>query len=601
MPRFSKLITGELRKITLRPILYVITAILVLALILSVSLFSPTKRVDTSYTNHFNDCKNVGEVYSLFNSSAGNINKSRFDQDMNNIDATLTYYEGIVADTDTSFTSELKALMRIASNATNLLGGAGKFEKYLELVVNVTPGTWTAAYITATKNARTDLLDALNALKTRYNGIMTIDYTSILVKSQAHVQINELLANFIAVVDRPEVNYDDLVIHETTIREIQAGAYITKLNTRLSELEDVVISTKTLTTLRNDYYTIALSRLATSLASIEELNTLYPGNSDKTTLNKIKKEANYYYSTVDSLSAVINSSVQLSIIQDRTDADIHQYKGFQGIYTYAINEDYARNTYLFDNDKFAYQFANVFSVGATSGAEASAFDFMFFGLELFGFIVVITCVVLGASMVAGEQSSGTLKLLAIRPFKRSKILSGKLLSTIIFGFTLVIFSAIVLLLIGFTLYGIDATTILAVFNGGAAFAISPWLLMLIYVLMLLFKVFVYTLLAICISTLLKSNVAAVGISILVYFLSSIFSVVFSSSYWYAFVPFTNIDLFKFFGGAFVDNMGSNPLSFVFSSPMLYNMNFWISIGLVGVLVTVLFFVTYIVFNKREIR
>jgi|GEM_PF-1598263 len=596
MPRFSKLIGGELRKITLRPILYIITAVLVLALILSVTLFSPNQRIDDSYVSRL-EGSTIGDVYHRFDTTSGMLNKDNFDRTMVALDETLTYYEGIVANPDTSFTSELKDLMKVVSSSSDSFSSGGKFEKYNELVTNSTDWSYD---VPAVKAARIDLLNSVLDLKSRYEQIVSSTYTSVLVKSTDHILISELFNFYINTVNKVGVDYDNRTVHELIVGEVSLGTYNKRLSDKFDAITDVIIPADTLANLRTNYYSVANVRLLNKLVEIEEIYATNPvGTQDQ--VRNFKLEISYYYSTVDLLGAVINGAIDLEIIEGRSDAQMHEYNRFKDVYTYQIREDHLRNVFLFNNDKFSSDFANVFTVGSTSNIEQNAFDFMFFGLELFGFIIVITCIVLGAGMVAGEQSSGTLKLLAIRPYKRTKLLSGKLLSTIIFGFTLVIFSAIVLLLIGLTLYGINPTPILAVFNAQTVFTISPWLLMGIYTLMLLFKVFIYTLIAICISTLLKSNVAAVAISIMIYFLSSIFSVIFSASYWYAYVPFTNIDLFKFFGGAFVNSMGSNPLSFVFSSPMLYNMNFWLSIGLDVALIAVLFIITFTVFKRREIR
>ncbi|MCL2540326.1 MAG: ABC transporter permease [Firmicutes bacterium] len=595
--KFGRLINGELRKISLRPILYIVTAVLVLALILSVTLFSPTPRGDERYKI---DGANISEVYSGFTAGSGNVNKNAYDLAFAGLLNTITYYEDINSDSELSFTHELKALFTVITNSANL-GPSGKFEIYVQKVRNPNPGEWAGGADQEAEIARQELITAIKQLQLRYNTIAEATPMSVLIKYDDHIKINELLTSLINALDKPLVDYSQQSVHQLIVNEIDDGSYLTALSGRLNSIEDIIVREETLTRL-NEWYAEAETRLLAQAELIEEVYATLGGTMvGNAVLQEYKNDIGNYYSTVDLIGKLVHSTITLEIIKDKNDAAIHQYRGFKDIYTYQLRESQAKAAYLFENNKFAYEYANVFSINRTSNAAVSAFDFIFFGLELFGFIILITCVVLGASSFAGESSSGTLKLLAIRPYTRNKLLTGKLLSTLIFGFILVIFGSIVLLLIGITLHWIDLTPILAVFNGTIAFAISPWLLMLIYIAQLLFKIFVYTLFAVCVSTLLRSNMAAVAISILVYFLSSLFSVIFSASYWYAYVPFTNIDLFKYFGGSFISGVGNSPLAVIFSTPMLYNMNFYISIGLSAALVIALFITTYIVFNKREIK
>ena len=149
------------------------------------------------------------------------------------------------------------------------------------------------------------------------------------------------------------------------------------------------------------------------------------------------------------------------------------------------------------------------------------------------------------------------------------------------------------------MFGLDMTPILAVFNASSAFVISPALLILIYIVMLLFKILFYVLLATMISVVFRSNVGAVAVSILIYFISALFAVLFTGSYWYAFLPFAGSDLFKFFGGNLI--VQDNPLAIALSSPLFYNSSFIVSIFTVTVSILIFIVISYTTFKKREIK
>ena len=58
---------------------------------------------------------------------------------------------------------------------------------------------------------------------------------------------------------------------------------------------------------------------------------------------------------------------------------------------------------------------------------------MYFTLEIASFLIIAFTVVIGAGMIAKEYSDGTIKLLAIRPFNRNKIVKMLLLSVAVSG------------------------------------------------------------------------------------------------------------------------------------------------------------------------
>ena len=78
---------------------------------------------------------------------------------------------------------------------------------------------------------------------------------------------------------------------------------------------------------------------------------------------------------------------------------------------------------------------------------------MFYALQAIMFIIIIYSVIMATSSIANEYSSGTIKLLLIRPYSRKKVLTAKILSVIIISSFFIIVSCLISLIIGFILYG----------------------------------------------------------------------------------------------------------------------------------------------------
>ena len=119
---------------------------------------------------------------------------------------------------------------------------------------------------------------------------------------------------------------------------------------------------------------------------------------------------------------------------------------------------------------------------------------MYFTLELCSVIIIVFAMMLVCNLITGETESGTIKLLLVRPYKRSKIITAKLFATIFFVLTFVLFTSIVSFIGGYFLYGATSTPILSVLNGGTVFECHPLTLMLLNVLSLALDIIFFVLL-----------------------------------------------------------------------------------------------------------
>jgi len=147
-------------------------------------------------------------------------------------------------------------------------------------------------------------------------------------------------------------------------------------------------------------------------------------------------------------------------------------------------------------------------------------------------IVMILAILLAAGIMAAEFSSGTIKLLAITPYSRVKLLYGKYTAALGISAGYLVLQAVVMFIVGVVFIGGKGmfTPYLSVVGGKVAE--SSYLLHILgnYALGLVPIIMCVTL-AYMVSTLLRSNVWAIVVSFAAYFLGSLLMTVFAVLRW----------------------------------------------------------------------
>ncbi|KOY81456.1 ABC transporter [Lysinibacillus macroides] len=99
-----------------------------------------------------------------------------------------------------------------------------------------------------------------------------------------------------------------------------------------------------------------------------------------------------------------------------------------------------------------------------SQRETSLVSFMSFASNLLTLVTLFT-VIVAASIVSSEFSTGTIKMLLTRPISRMKVLTSKLLTTFLFGLFLVTVNIVVSAFVGLLLFGIGTGVELEIVDG----------------------------------------------------------------------------------------------------------------------------------------
>ena len=587
----NKLFKAELKKIFLRPGIFVMTALLALILALSYFLYSPINRSTTEISI---DKPTLSEIYTYYTTSSLNYSKSDADTYLNNARSMVDEYKSSLTDSNANKIKEQVNLVN-----TNLAS-------FMDFA-NRARSNWDYKE-TAEKIRITEVLPSLSELEQMYTNFSNAAKPSILVSTESDGRIKSMLTAIQKILTsqvEPTIETYNNFVSNLSKYNVETNKNKFKMNTTedFYAIIDVIFEEEFLNDLSDSYITVCSNRLSEVDKQITKFYEDFGGqleyekSYDK--IDELNALISKYYNNNKQLFEIIQSKLYLSIASDYSDYEIKQYKGLENFNRYESEQSLTRQEYLFKNDKMDYDYAKPFSVTSTSNFESNAFDFMYFVLELFSFVIIIYCVVIGSSMIAGEQNNGTLKLLAIRPYSREKIMTSKILATIFFAFVFTLLSTIITFVAGGIMFGFGSAPILCIFNATVAFEMSPILLSVIYLCSVMLKIATYILLAFTISTLFKSYVGAVTVSIFCFFGAGILNLYVASNNVIKYLPLNNLDLFKYFGGGMFGASDSSLFN-IFSTPILPDMSFVFSLINIIITISVLLIVTYTVFKKRDI-
>jgi len=210
-------------------------------------------------------------------------------------------------------------------------------------------------------------------------------------------------------------------------------------------------------------------------------------------------------------------------------------------------------------------------------------------------VAIILCIIIGGGIVSSEYSTGTVRLLMIRPVSRWKILFSKLVSVFIIGYGVLLTTVILNIISSGIVNGFGglATKVIS-FSGESivqqSFVISiiPKLLFssisLIFIIALVFAI----------STIIKNTALAVGLTTVAYLGSSVATMIMASlgMRWVGKTILPYMNLSTFITNSQYVEMFKSEYSIVLSSTM----------GAIQLIVfaTILIIASFLVFQKRDV-
>ncbi|WP_026689752.1 ABC transporter permease [Alteribacter aurantiacus] len=200
-------------------------------------------------------------------------------------------------------------------------------------------------------------------------------------------------------------------------------------------------------------------------------------------------------------------------------------------------------------------------------------------------IVTMFVVIIGAGIVSGEHSTGTIKLLLVRPVSRWRILMAKWVTTILFALLMTGALMIFTLLIGFIVFGFDfaPVRVVEVVNGELrdwhifSYVLSIYSLHFVELIM-------FATLSFMIGTTFRNQALAVGISLVAMFMGGQMVYLLRSYEWAKYLLFANTSVIQFFEGA----------------PIVPSLSVGFSVAMLLMYFSLFHILTFWVFTKRDV-
>ena len=466
-------------------------------------------------------------------------------------------------------------------------------QRFINLIANSQSGSMQEE----TTKALGALQQQINIFKEKVDLIISTDSLIVLTTNSEYKKFSDAhlaVTNIINSGKDTNGNYTPLLKRGVAV-SLRDSNYQTIMKNYITNLNFMPINDK----LIEEYDEIKQQVESDKKVIIENINKL----KTETTTNNIAIEISNYEYLSEAYRNVVNQIALKSLLKEIPVSAIRDAKievlDLKSFNAYTNNQNISQNKYQIKNNVYSNNVGAVFSFGNTSQSSESMFDRIYSTLKICTIFIIIFTIMMISGLVTSETENGTIKLLLIRPYNRSKILIGKMLATLFFSIIFVILTCLISGVAGIIMFKAPVmSNVLVTFNASKTFLINPILLLLLFIVSCILDIIFYLILSLTISVLFRSYVGAITTSFLVYVGAIIVGALIPNSVAYAYIPFTNISLFRFFGGELIGSGGAKIAEF-FNAPVQSSQNFYTSLLISGITSIVLLTVTLITFNRRD--
>ena len=581
-----KIISSEIKKTVSKPGIYILSVLLAIILVLGVLIYKPTISESSAFEL---EGSTFIEKHTDFTKS-GNAGKraesqaqiSNAIQSIENYTITVNnetysqkeYIESVFA----KFEEIYDAYQDCASDNSHQTHINTVRETLVSSVENLNDAI-ESAFLVSNENSYPIL-----STKSNYNKYKD-SYKKVLAWAKITVEKENLINHFIEFESKYKTDlYDSIssfkypTLKESFVEDFTSN----KQNTKLS---------------------ILYERLDQITNSIEELYLLAQSDSSYNSkcASEMEKLANTYANTVNTFTNLVKYELIVNaysnVSSTKEELQILHLSNYSNYNAKSLLERY---NYLFNHNDSEADYARPLTIGVTSNNKINAYDYSYFILKVFAFVIIVYAIMSACHSIAGEIKEGSMRYLAIRPVSRTKLFFGKWLSIIVMSAILMAFSFVISICVGGAVYGMDSNTILAIFNGNHAFTIHPVGMILIYLISMMLELIVYSLIAMLLSVLFKSDLMSMTILIVVYLINTLLPIfVQGANTWLAYYPFSHISLYSLFGSA-VYGVSQNFFNLIFGSKIYAGTHIALTISMIALISTVVGIIAVKLFKRKEL-
>jgi len=448
----------------------------------------------------------------------------------------------------------------------------------------------------ANKAKMLETLETLNTnikdFKTLVDGLTSNDAIYVVHTSTAYEVFTNHYNEFVTIYSKVDKSVLEYTSKVECVKALLNSSYLNGFHNYLDSIQFIDIDLDYVENLES-YKTLAESNQTAILDKIKEYKA-------ETSTSNILHEITNYMMLGETYTNAINNEV---LKQFSTSLSLNEMKDAKNIDLSDFNEYNNKNNiaqlrYQLEKNIYSNEIGGTFSLNQTITTKENMLDFTYYALKICTMLIIIFTVMMIANLITSETDSGTIKLLLIRPYKRSTILFGKILATFFFSLSFLLFAFVVSLIAGFFMFGAPTVSqVLVTFNASKTFLINPFLLILLFFLSCAGDILFYLIVALTVSVLFRSYIGAISTSLIIYVGSLVVGSLLSNAAVYAYLPFTNISWFRFFGGEIMPSKFG--LSTILASPVHSFQNIWLSIGISVGFSIILSIITFITFKRRD--
>ncbi|MDR7079443.1 ABC-2 type transport system permease protein [Neobacillus niacini] len=201
-------------------------------------------------------------------------------------------------------------------------------------------------------------------------------------------------------------------------------------------------------------------------------------------------------------------------------------------------------------------------------------------------LITLFTIIIAGDSVASEFSTGTIKLLLIRPANRVKILLSKYISFLLFGMLLLLILFVLSIVMNGILYGLGYMDLPLISMNAEGKNVESNMVLNLWKTYMLNSVstVMYVTMAFMISSAFRSSTMAIGFSIGAFFAGNIILEVLQRYDWSKYLLFANTDLTQYLKG----------------HPFQEGMTLSFSIGVLAVYFLVFNLVSWLLFTRRDV-
>ncbi len=527
-----KVISAELKKIVSKPGIFILSVLLALILVSGVFIYKPTPYQNTVV--ELNGLTVLDKYSNFTGNTLPNVENeiTKAVEAVNNykvkVDGEMVSYYSYVKDLYFKFNDYLDNYFSAQADTTQ---DPAKLEQYIN---NLRKNS----LIPCLKSLHTAIDTGINGAKNGSYAILTTE-DNYKLYTKTYEEVLKLVSANSKLEDEYNHKYKkdfEHSINSFIFPTLSANVF----QTFVSDNEN-----SKLTTVKN-----RLALIKNEIDDLKEKAEDGDENKNINNCNKIDALANEYvmvaetftnmvkYSLISNAFNAVSVNKQLNIMFLKNESE------------YNSDSLAIRYTYLFDHNKTENSYAHPLTIGTTSNQESNAYDYAYFVLRLFSFVIIVYAVMAACQTIAGEIKDGSMRYFAIRPISRKDIYFGKMLAIFIMSTIMLIFSTIIAFCVGWGCYGIKSLDILTIFNSGNAIVIKPFVMLGIYIFSFMFELLVYLSIAMLLACLIKSDLLAVTLMLVIYLINTLLPMFVSGpNSWLAFYPFSHINFYSLFGSS----------------------------------------------------